>query len=200
MKILKYYPKKQTAEIEWQGSIHTISDEAALKMRIDIFKDIPENALPELLAESEKVLCRQYLYSQLDRYFKTKQGYYQKLLEKGFSKTSARSALDDAEKNGFINDRYYAERYIEQNCAKKGRYKLKQELKSKGVSSEIIDEALENLPPQNEELLTLAQKLSKGKCDSPEEKARLYRKLASRGFGFDEINSVIKQIFSEDID
>ncbi|MCI5790725.1 MAG: recombination regulator RecX [Clostridiales bacterium] len=198
MKILKYHPKKQTADLEWNGEIVSVSDEAAINMRIDIFKEIPDELIPELIERSEEVLCRQYLYSQLDKYFKPKYGYYKKLLEKGYRKDVAKKVVNDAEEKGFIDDRYFAERFVEQNAAKKGSYKLKQELRTKGISADIIDSVLENLPSQTEDLLVLAKKLVKNKENTPEERAKLYRKLASRGFSYDDINSVVKKIFSDE--
>lgn len=197
MKIIKYHPKKQFVEIEWRDEICKISIECALKHKIDVFKEIPEETIPQLLAESEDFFALEYLYTQLDKYFKTKKMYYRKLLEKGFSKKSAQYAVDTAEANGFIDDRYFAERFIELNSAKKGKFALKRDLSAKGVSAEIIDELLAETPLQTEELYRLAKKLHKGE-NTPEAKATLYRKLLSRGFQYDEINAVIKRIFSED--
>ncbi len=196
MQIIKYYPKKEAADIEWQGEIRKISLECALKNGIDIFKEFPDEKVPLLLSESEEIFCLEYLYSQLDKYFKTKSMYYRKLREKGFSKVSAQKAVDTAEKNGFINDRYFAQRYVETYSSKKGRFALKRDLAAKGVSAEIIDEILADAPTDSDELYILAKKLFKGE-KNPKEKAALYRKLIARGFTYEEVNSVVKRIFEE---
>lgn len=200
MKILKYNSKTQTAEIEWHGSVKTISEEAALRERIDLFSDIAEEKIPLLLAESEKVLCRKYLYDQLSRYSKTKRGYLTKLLEKGFSRDAAREAVNAAEEYGYIDDLRYAERYVEANSAKKGYYRLKDELLKKGVPSSVAAEALDGLTADGEELLALAKKLAKTAPQTREDRAKLCRRLASRGFSYEEINAAVKRLCDGDLD
>lgn len=200
MRISLYHPKKKTAEIEWRGKIVFLSEECAKKAGIDIHSDIPEELLPTLVAESEDFLCKKYLYSQLDKYFKTKYGYYKKLTEKGFSKSSAKKAVDKAEELGFIDDGYFVERYIERNCAKKGKFAIKRELLSKGVASDIIDAKLAEAEFSSDSLLALAEKLVKRTDDIRKDKATLYRKLVSRGFSYDDVNAAIQKIFSEDFD
>lgn len=194
MKIINYNAKRHVGEIEWQGKIREISAEAALILRMDLNEELPEASIPDLLKLSEEILCRQYLYSYIGKYFKTRKGYYDKLHEKGYSREAAEKALDKAQENGYIDDRNFAERYVEANSYKKGYYKLKTELRNKGVGADIVDEVLETVGPQTEELLTLARKLCKKPLNSPEEKAKLSRKLASRGFSYDEINSVISKL------
>ena len=200
MKIESYSAKKQTAEIIYEGKLRTISEEAALSMRVDIFKDIPDDVVPELLAASEKLLCRKYLYDQISKYSKTKRGYYNKLLEKGFSKPVAKETVDHAEEYGYINDHTYAERYVEINSGKKGYYKLKNELTNKGVSTPIINEVLSVLPDQSDEIFALTKKLAKKIPENAEERAKLARKLASRGFSFDQINAAIFRLCHENVE
>lgn len=194
MKIESYNAKKQTAEIIYQGKMRTVSEEAALSLRVDVFKDIPDEILPELLAESEKLLCRKYLYDQISKYSKTKRGYYNKLVEKGYSKPVAKATVDHAEEYGYIDDYKYAERYVELNLNKKGYYKLKSELTNKGVPAATINEVLNALPDQSDEIFVLAQKLAKKIPENAEERAKLARKLASRGFSFDEISTAIDKL------
>ena len=198
MKIESYNRKKQTAEIIYEDKMRVISEEAAALMRIDIHKDIPDELIPELLVESEKILCRKYLYEQISKYSKTKRGYYKKLVEKGYSKEISRESVDHAEENGYIDDFRYAERYVEINHGHKGHYKLKTELLNKGISSAIAEEVLRELPSQENEALTMARKLSKTPPQSREEKAKLARRLASRGFGYDEVNYAINHLSDEE--
>ena len=200
MKIESYSAKKQTAEIIYDGRMHTISEEAAMLLRVDIFKDIPDELIPELLQKSDELLCRKYLYEQISKYSKTKRGYYNKLVEKGFPKPIAKAAVDHAEEYGYIDDYKYAERFVEINRSKKGYYKLKSELLSKGVKSEIAEEVLKSLPSNGDEIFILAKKLAKKIPENAEERAKLARKLASRGFGYDEINSAIFKLCHENIE
>lgn len=194
MRIISYNAKKQTAEIEWMGNVRVISEEAALLARIDIKNDIPEEAIPSLLSASEEILCRKYLYEQISKYSKTKRGYLNKLLEKGFSKGAAKDAVERAENYGYIDDAKYAERYISLNSSKKGYYRLKQELLNKGIPSAIVADVLSALPPQEEEIISLAQQLVKKPLENGEDRAKLARKLAARGFPYEDIRRAINAL------
>lgn len=197
MKIIGYNAKKQTAEIIWNDKLYTLSEEAAILSGIDLHGEISEEALPALITASEEILCRQYLYNQIAQYSKSKKNYLKKLREKGFSREAALKATDHAEQLGYIDDRAYAARYVAVNSAKKGRYRLKNELLSKGISADIADEALRDLPPQREELITIARKLSPAPPQSYADRAKLSRKLASRGFTFEEIDSAINELYGD---
>jgi SOS response regulatory protein OraA/RecX len=84
---------------------------------------------------------------------------------------------------------------------------LRRELLSKGISSEIVDEVLserENLIDEFEIALDLAQgklkqikSLKKRKKGRDEYKRRIYEFLLRRGFKFETINRVMREVFDD---
>lgn len=190
-------PKKHTAEVVYDGKIALLSEEAAYHLGVDLKKDIPDDILPSLVFESEKLLCKKYLYDQIAKYYKTKKGYFTKLLQKGYSKAAATYAIERAEDAGYIDDEKYAASYVELHGGKKGAFRLKKELIAKGVSVEIAESAVREVETDPDELYALAKKLAKGDLSLPEDRQKLYRKLASRGFSYGEINAVTARLRRE---
>ncbi len=193
MNILKTYPKKKTVEIESDGKIYVLSLVCAEKLGLKIAEDMEKSALFTLIKESDEYLCQQYLYTQIEQYFKSAKGYADKLIAKGFRRESVKKAIEKGKNLGLINDRYFAERYVERYQNKKGKYLLKKDLKNKGIENEIIEEVLSDIETDRDTLLLLAKKLKKG--DTPKDKASLYRKLASRGYSYEDISFVMSRLF-----
>lgn len=192
-----YNPKKLTAEVVYDNRVAILSQEAAFSLGLDLRKEIPDDVLPTLVRESEKCLCKKYLYDYIAKYYKTKKGYYAKLLQKGFRPEAATYAIECAERSGYIDDEKFAENYVEVNGAKKGAYRLKKELRAKGISEEIASSAVLSLEVDLDELYSLAKKLTKGDLSLPENRQKLYRKLASRGFSYSDIAAVTERLKNE---
>lgn len=198
MKLLSYDPHKLTGEILWKDKIYLLSEEVCLGCGVDIVKDVPEEKLPVLIEKSREYFCRTYLYNQIASYLKTAKGYYDKLVSKGFPRDIAASAVEKAIEEGYINDASFAESYIRTHGANKGVYRLKNELKQKGVPSQIVEEALKDLQTDPEEILRIAEKLARSVPDGPTKKSKVYAKLARRGYPYEEISAALSRLFSDD--
>lgn len=148
--------------------------------------------------ESDRILCKRALYAMIDRSEKSKKGYVDGLTGKGFSCLLASEIADEAEKRGLIDDRRYAECYIHLHGRTKGWYRIRAELKQKGVPEEIILSFCEEFGDRNEECKALAQKLRKGMDNTYENRMKLYAKLARRGYSTQEISYALDS-FAEDI-
>ena len=132
----------------------------------------------------------------LDRSAKTKKEILDYLLGKGISMSVAKNVSKKLEDYGYIDDQKYAENFALYK-KNKGKKALRFELKMKGVDEEIINGVLEKIESQKDVIFTLAQKFLKNKKPAPDLKQKLFRHLASKGFEFEEINSVITEIFKE---
>ncbi len=99
----------------------------------------------------------------------------------------------------FLDDEKFSLWWIEQrnNFRPKGKRALEIELLQKGVEREIVKRVLEeknNTQAEKDTCLVLGRKwLTKKQVnlDLPEQKERLFRYLASRGFDFDEVAQAI---------
>lgn len=187
------YGKKNVTIITELGSYPLDSDVFVLS-RIKKGDEIDDSFLAEILIESENVSCKKYLYEQIDRYSKTKKGYYDKLRSKGFSKNSAELAIKHAAERGYIDDKRFAERFYEKYRGKKGITRIKNELRTKGIDKTVLsflDEETENV----EEVLKLAEKFMKRREKTPDEKVKLLRHLSAKGFSFDVSKRAADEIF-----
>ena len=106
------------------------------------------------------------------------------------------------EERNYINDRLYAESFIQDktNLNKYGSNKIRYDLISKGVSKDIIDEALDLNPDEEyERAFELAHKRIKSYKN--DDKKAIYRKLGGylqrRGYTYDIVSKVLRQILEE---
>ena len=102
-------------------------------------------------------------------------------------------ALDELQARGFISEERVLESVIHRRAAKLGTARVKQELQSKGLSTEAMTEALEQL--RNTELARArevwARKFGEHATE-PKERARQMRFLISRGFAAEVVRKVVQ--------
>lgn len=117
-------------------------------------------------------------------------------LEKNYSEDICFEVCNRLAEIGVINDRRYAEKLCRQlfEVKKLGRYRVRQEMRLKGLGSEIIEEAMENFSEEDEPFERL-EKLVEQKYEryltdrKGVEKVR--NALARKGYSFGEIKEVL---------
>ena len=117
-------------------------------------------------------------------------------LEKNYSEDICFGVCNRLAEIGVINDRRYAEKLCRQlfEVKKLGRYRVRQEMRLKGLGSEIIEEAMENFSEEDEPFERL-EKLVEQKYEryltdrKGVEKVR--NALARKGYSFGEIKEVL---------
>lgn len=101
----------------------------------------------------------------------------------------------------FLNDREFARMWVESRIKTKpmGRYRLEQELIQKGIDRDLIEKTLGDY--REEEEIELAKELTQRKLtrsyqnlDKITTKRRLYGFLQRRGFPYDIIQEVMKEL------
>src|SRR3989339_1057982 len=128
-----------------------------------------------------------YAYKLLSRQAYTRLGMARKLAGRGEAE-NVEIVLDRLTESGYIDDRAFAQNYIQSRSARhpSGRRLLEMKLKSKGVPDTIIKEALNELEPETEE--AAAQDLAKKKAaalknlEPAARKRRIFQFLLNRGF------------------
>jgi len=117
----------------------------------------------------------------------------EKLRQWNISGAESAVIISNLIRHKFIDDRRYAGYFVrdKQKLNKWGKEKIRYALMNKGLSKEIIDEALEELQVENyeEALRELLIKKSRelNKYDPYEKKNRLIRFAAQRGFDYELI-------------
>ena len=132
----------------------------------------------------------------LERTDKTEAQLGRKLEESEYPKEAVESAIAYVTSYGYLDDRRYAEHYIEWKKQGKGKARLKMELVQKGISREIIEEVLESTDFGETREMIRQIILKKRKTDIPmneKEKQRLYGFLMRKGFSSSDILAVMRE-------
>ena len=141
-----------------------------------------------------------YLLTDMDR---TEKELSDKLKKSGYSEDTIARTMEYVRSFGYIDDRRYAEKFIDYAKEKKSRVRIVYDLTQKGVSRDIIDEAFESAEEWDEKDLirTLAEKKLRN-MDTADQAS--YTKVASylsrKGFQGTDIAAVLNDIrsFNED--
>ncbi len=132
----------------------------------------------------------------LERTDKTEAQLRRKLEESEYPKEAVESAIAYVTSYGYLDDRRYAEHYIEWKKQGKGKARLKMELVQKGISREIIEEVLESTDFGETREMIRQIILKKRKTDismNEKEKQRIYGFLMRKGFSSSDILAVMRE-------
>ena len=118
-----------------------------------------------------------------------------KLAEKGFTDAAATAALDRLTELGIVDDRRYAPIVVRHYAAKGyGAQSVRAELQRRGIPKELWDEALAEMPEQDETVDRLLRARLKGADLS--DRAALKKAtdaLLRKGYGWDEIHAAVER-------
>jgi len=100
--------------------------------------------------------------------------------------------LDDFKARGWLSDQRFTEQIIHARKAKFGTAKIAHELREKGISDQLITDAVETLKTTELDNATeVWRKKFKAYPQTREEWAKQARFLQSRGFGFELIKKIL---------
>lgn len=117
-------------------------------------------------------------------------------LEKNYSEDICFEVCNRLAEIGVINDRRYAEKLCRQlfEVKKLGRYRVRQEMRLKGLGSEIIEEAMENFSEEDvpfERLEKLVEQKYERYLTDRKGVEKVKNALARKGYSFGEIKEVL---------
>ena len=123
------------------------------------------------------------------------------LMESAYPQEAIERVLNYLCEAGYINDLEYASRWVSSRVSKgMGSRRIQMELRHKGVNSDEIESALENLDgdTQFEAALIAAKKAVRGKNLSlASDRQKVFAALARRGFDFSLARRAIERLRSE---
>lgn len=147
----------------------------------------------ELTQEQWNQLCTEVLKKRvikramylLQKMNRTEEGLRQKLRESHYPEELIDEAVDYVKSFHYIDDFRYASAYIRYHQSEKSRLQLKMTLQKRGISPDVIEQALEEEYEDHEDQL-IQDLLAKKNYDSEhmdrKEKYRIYQYLLRRGF------------------
>ncbi|MGC8864961.1 MAG: regulatory protein RecX [Bacteroidales bacterium] len=120
-----------------------------------------------------------------------------KLLQWGYPATKTKDAIDQLKKEGFVDDERYARAFARGKFhnLKWGKLKIVAELKARGLTTTIIQAALEEIPEEEYRALVekelYKKKASLKTSDNWSQRAALLRFAASRGYESTLVNRIL---------
>ena len=128
---------------------------------------------------------REYSYAELGQKLKT-------YLAEDESFDVITAILEDFKTRGWLSDKRFTEQIVHARQAKFGVAKIAHELREKGVSADLIANAVEAVKSNElNNAIEIWRKKFKNAPTSRDEWAKQARFLQSRGFGFDTIKQVL---------
>ena len=169
------------------------------KVSVDMYFSEDEILEMKYFSDIERAKSRAINY--ISGKLKTKYEVRLKLKENGFAKDVIDEVLDILEKEEYLNDKVYCEIFIEDKKKLNGygKNKIKSLLIQKGISKNIFEGFLNEFEYDEEFDNALKMGIKKLELLSNEEdnfkkKQKIINYLTYRGFGFDVINDVLKEI------
>ena len=167
------------------GSSFSLYQREATSYGLEEEEELSDSAWKQLREELFDLRAKKRAMHLLERMSRTESQLRQKLTGSGYPSESVEVAIAYVKSYHYIDDRRYAESYIRFHQQQKSRMQLKISLQQKGVSSDIIDEAMEEAYEGNEEELIrklLAKKHYNAEEMDRQEKHKIYQFLMRRGF------------------
>ncbi len=123
---------------------------------------------------------------------------YDRLISKGETPDNAELCADWLCDMGLINDRSYASSVVRHYAAKGyGASRIKQELKRHGLSRELWDEALEEMPEQDDYI----ERFLRSRLNDPKDRAQVKKvsdALFRRGYSWEQIKHALNNFNSQE--
>lgn len=136
-----------------------------------------------------------FLLASLNKTIQTEARIRQKLQKKGFEKEPIEVCINSAREKEFLNDQRYAEIFTS-DCRllkKWGTLRIKNELRKRGISNDIIGKVVEDLSVNEKEIseLKVLVKRKYAPVSDLKNQQKAIRFLQYRGYGWDVIKKVI---------
>lgn len=100
-----------------------------------------------LLQKEEVAWAKEYVMMLVSRQPRTRAEIERKLREKEYSSDAGDAAIGVLERLGYLDDRAFAEAFVQERLATKGHgpFRLRADMRKKGLASELIDTVLADL-------------------------------------------------------
>ena len=159
------------------------------------FPELDEAKLKRLREKAQN-----YCFWALSQSDKTRAELEQKMKAKNCPEDILVETLDKMEELGYLSDQRFAESFVYNSTVlrKKGKRRVEQDLRRKGVSSEIIEEAVASTSPEEERVraVEIVEKKLRGtaKLEPRKRKERLAGYLIRNGYDFGMAFSVVDEV------
>ena len=199
---ISYSKSKEVFEIVFEDETKLLLNYNIFeKYKVSVDMDFSENEIQEMKYFSDIERAKSRAINYISGKLKTKYEVKLKLKEKDFTEDIIDEVIDILEREEYLNDRLYCEVFIEDKKQLNGygKNKIKSLLIQKGISKSVFEDFLDEFEYEEEFDNALKMGIKKLNLLSNEEdifkkKQKLINYLAYRGFSFDVINDVLREI------
>lgn len=181
-----------------------INAELIYKENLKVKDDVDISKLQEIAEKESYIRCKESAIKIIERSYKTEKEIRDKLKQKGYEEKQINNSIDFLKEYNFINDNTYAKAFIKDKLSSKGSQKIKYDLMKKGIAKDIIEENLIKVDKNEEKEVALNvgrkkyESIRRKESDNYKLSGKLYRFLISRGYAYDIVKDVVKEIMSLD--
>lgn len=171
------------ADEKWCG---IFLDEILAIYQIKTDQTIDEKEFERVKQENDEKVAFDLAVGYIERYVVSAKGIKDYLKKKGFSAKIIAKTVEKLEEYNLVDDEKFAKNYFDALSSKNGKNNIARKLKQKGISSEIIDELLENVQDddQIETATALAVKFVKNRDNSTKTKQKCIAHLIYKGYDY----------------
>lgn len=178
----------------------SVPHEVFLKSKIKLNSCITEEEVEEILKNANDYKAKEKALRLLSFRAHSKQELKNKI-KRVSGDASAESATQKMEDLGLINDKNYALTYAKELFFRKfySIKRVKYELSKKGIDKDIISEAIDEISPDEEDILKTAfDRKFYNKIKTEKDMNRAYMYFGRLGYSFLQINSLFNSVDSDD--
>ena len=181
-----------------------INAELIYKENLKVKDDVDISKLQEIAEKESYIRCKESAIKIIERSYKTEKEIRDKLKQKWYEEKQINNSIDFLKEYNFINDNTYAKAFIKDKLSSKGSQKIKYDLMKKGIAKDIIEENLIKVDKNEEKEVALNvgrkkyESIRRKESDNYKLSGKLYRFLISRGYAYDIVKDVVKEIMSLD--
>ncbi|MBN2550584.1 MAG: RecX family transcriptional regulator [Anaerolineales bacterium] len=167
---------------------------------LQVGQEINAEKIAQLQAEDSRETAYQRALNYINYQPRTQAEIRRNLQEHQVSQENIENVIQRLSQAGLIDDARYAQAWVENRSEMRprGRRLLAYEMHRRGIPQELVEQALETV--DDEQLAYQAAQKQARKLRELEWKAfreKLYRFLASRGFGYEQASTAISRVWSE---
>ena len=176
------------------GDLLRLTGDALLRFGLQVGMDLPPEVVVELKEAERQYRVRSRGANIVSSRMVSKKELTDKLERRGATEEEAADTADWLEDLGALNDEAYAAA-VARHYGRMGYGKLRvrQELQRRGVSRDLWDDALAEMPAAAETIEALLQSRLRGRTPDRDEGRKLAAMLQRRGFTWQEIRGVLQR-------
>lgn len=167
---------------------------------LQVGQELTEKKIEELREQDTLESGYQRALNFLSYRIRSKEEIRKNLLKHDIDEGSIEQIIERLQRNGLVDDQAFADKWVENRNTfrPRGRRALRMELRQKGIPDQCIEKALAALDEETLAYQAASKKSKRWKSlDEKKFKNKLYGFLARRGFEFEVIHPIVRNIWDE---